>query len=127
MGEPWDIVDPGLTIKQYPCCGSTHPAVDAMLLLVRENDLTPAMVTRIELQTHPDGSRTPTALIRAAHWMPSSSVQYRLARALVSREVLIEHFEDGSYDEPEVRAGNDNVSRHRRGRTARWICRNISE
>jgi 2-methylcitrate dehydratase PrpD len=31
-------------------------------------------------------------------------VQYRVARALVSRAVLIEHFEDGSYDEPEVRS-----------------------
>jgi 2-methylcitrate dehydratase PrpD len=30
-------------------------------------------------------------------------VQYCLARALVSGQVLIEHFEDGSYDEPEVR------------------------
>src|SRR5262249_43754968 len=30
-------------------------------------------------------------------------VQYCLARALVSRAVLIEHFEDGSYDEPLVR------------------------
>ena len=30
-GTPWDIVQPGVGIKQYPCCGSTHPAVDAML------------------------------------------------------------------------------------------------
>ena len=36
-GAPWDIVHPGVAIKQYPCCGSTHPAVDAMLLLVREH------------------------------------------------------------------------------------------
>jgi 2-methylcitrate dehydratase PrpD len=103
-GKPWDIVDPGLTIKQYPCCGSTHPAIDAMLMLVQENDLTPAMATRIESQTH---------LRRFAHTNRPDprgaldakfSVQYCLARALVSREVLIEHFEDGSYDEPEVRA-----------------------
>lgn len=102
-GAPWDIVDPGLAIKQYPCCGSTHPAIDAMLMLVRENDLTPAMVTRIESQTHkrrfahtnrPD----PRGALDAKF-----SVQYCLARALVSREVLIQHFEDGSYDEPAVR------------------------
>jgi len=102
-GSPWDIVDPGLTIKQYPCCGSTHPAVDAMLMLVRENDLTPAMVTRIESQTHPrrlahTNRPDPRGALDAKF-----SVQYCLARALVSRQVLIEHFEDGSYDEPEVR------------------------
>ena len=103
-GSPWDIVDPGLTIKQYPCCGSTHPAVDAMLMLVRENDLTPAMVDRIESQTHPrrlahTNRPDPRGALDAKF-----SVQYCLARALVSRQVLIEHFEDGSYDEPEVRA-----------------------
>src|ERR1700722_10799208 len=103
-GAPWDIVDPGLAIKQYPCCGSTHPAVDAMLMLVRENNLTPAMVTRIESQTHPrrfahTNRPDPRGALDAKF-----SVQYCLARALVSRHVLIEHFEDGSYDEPEVRA-----------------------
>ena len=102
-GAPWDIVDPGLAIKQYPCCGSTHPAVDAMLMLVRENDLTPAMVTKIESQTHPrrfahTNRPDPRGALDAKF-----SVQYCLARALVSRAVLIAHFEDGSYDEPEVR------------------------
>lgn len=103
-GSPWDIVDPGLTIKQYPCCGSTHPAIDAMLMLVREHDLTPAVVDRIESRTHPrrlahTNRPDPRGALDAKF-----SVQYCLARALVSRQVLIEHFEDGSYDEPEVRA-----------------------
>ena len=103
-GAPWDIVDPGLAIKQYPCCGSTHPAVDAMLMLVRDNALTPSMVTRIESQTHPrrfahTNRPDPRGALDAKF-----SVQYCLARALVSGQVLIEHFEDGSYDEPEVRA-----------------------
>ncbi len=52
-GQPWDIVQPGVAIKQYPCCGSTHPAVDAMLMLVREHALTPAMVERVDSWTHP--------------------------------------------------------------------------
>ena len=81
-GAPWDIVQPGVGIKQYPCCGSTHPAVDAMLMLVREHDLTPAMVERVDSWTHPR---------RLAHTNrpdPNSeldakfSVQYCLARAL---------------------------------------------
>ena len=102
-GAPWDIVEPGLSIKQYPCCGSTHPAVDAMLMLVRENHLVPSMVTRIESQTHPrrfahTNRPGPRGALDAKF-----SVQYCLARALVSRAVLIEHFEDGRYDEPEVR------------------------
>jgi len=74
-----------------------------MLMLVRENNLTPAMVSRIESQTHPrrfahTNRPDPRGALDAKF-----SVQYCLARALVSGQVLIEHFEDGSYDEPEVR------------------------
>ncbi|HET7634224.1 MAG TPA: MmgE/PrpD family protein, partial [Burkholderiales bacterium] len=36
---PLDIISPGIAIKQYPCCGSTHPAIDMMLKLVRAHDI----------------------------------------------------------------------------------------
>jgi len=103
-GAPWDIADPGVSIKQYPCCGSTHPAIDVMLMLVRENNLTPETVAKIESQTHPrrfahTNRPDPRGALDAKF-----SVQYCLARALVSRQVLIEHFEDGRYDETGVRA-----------------------
>jgi len=79
-------------------------AIDAMLTLVRENDLTPGMVAKIESRTHPrrfahTNRPDPRGALDAKF-----SVQYCVARALVSRAVLIEHFEDGSYDEPEVRS-----------------------
>ena len=32
-GDPFDLADPGIAFKRHPCCGSTHPAVDAMLHL----------------------------------------------------------------------------------------------
>ena len=33
-GKPFDIVLPGIAFKQYPCCGSTHPAIDALGVVV---------------------------------------------------------------------------------------------
>lgn len=103
-GEPWDIVEPGVAIKQYPCCGSTHPAIDAMLMLAREHDLVPGTVARIESWTHPrrfahTNRPDPRGALDAKF-----SVQYCLARALVSREVLIGHFEGDTYREPAVQA-----------------------
>jgi 2-methylcitrate dehydratase PrpD len=79
--HPWDIVDPGIAIKQYPCCGSTHPAIDALLLLLRAHDLQPAQVAHIEAWIHerrlehtnrPD----PQSALEAKF-----SLQYCLARA----------------------------------------------
>ena len=39
FADPFDIVEPGLAIKRYPCCGSTHPAIDALLELRRRHRL----------------------------------------------------------------------------------------
>ena len=99
---PWDIVSPGVAIKQYPCCGSTHPAIDAMLMLVRDNNLTPESVERIDSWTHPrrlahTDRPNPQSALDAKF-----SVQYCLARGLVDRRVSIEHFEGGSYRDPAV-------------------------
>jgi 2-methylcitrate dehydratase PrpD len=101
---PWDIIQPGPAIKQYPCCGSTHPAIDAMLMLVREHDLTPAKVDRVDSWTHPrrlahTNRPDPQGALDAKF-----SVQYCLARALLHRQVAIAHFEGDAWRDPAVRA-----------------------
>jgi 2-methylcitrate dehydratase PrpD len=99
---PLDIVKPGIAIKQYPCCGSTHPAIDAMISLVTEHSLTPDQVERVEAWTHPR---------RLAHTNrpdPNSpldakfSVQYCLARGLLDGQVVLEHFEGDAFKDPLV-------------------------
>jgi len=41
LGNPYTIVDPGVSVKPYPCGSLTHPSMDAMLGLVVENDIQP--------------------------------------------------------------------------------------
>ena len=99
---PLDVVKPGIAIKQYPCCGSTHPAIDAMLALVREHALSPDRVERVEAWTHPrrlahTNRPDPKSALDAKF-----SVQYCLARALVDGKVVLEHFEGDAYREPAV-------------------------
>jgi len=103
-GDPWDIVSPGLAIKQYPCCGSTHPAIDAMLMLVREHDLRPDQVVRIESQTHKRRLAHTNRPDPQSELDAKFSVQYCLARALVSRQIGIEHFEGDAYRDPTIRS-----------------------
>jgi 2-methylcitrate dehydratase PrpD len=101
---PFDIVYPAIAIKQYPCCGSTHPAVDAMINLVDREGLTPEMVKHVDSWTHPR---------RLAHTNrpdPQSpldakfSVQYCVARALMHGKVVMQHFDDTAYRDKDVRA-----------------------
>jgi 2-methylcitrate dehydratase PrpD len=103
-GQPWDIVHPGVAIKQYPCCGSTHPAVDAMLSLVSEHGLKPAMVERVDSWTHPRRLAHTDRPDPQSELDAKFSVQYCLARALLDGRVSLEHFEGEAFREPAIRA-----------------------
>jgi 2-methylcitrate dehydratase PrpD len=48
FGKSWSIVEPGISIKPYPCGIVTHQAMDALLKLVTEKNVDPAKVERID-------------------------------------------------------------------------------
>jgi 2-methylcitrate dehydratase PrpD len=102
--EPYDIVKPGIGVKQHPCCGSTHPAIDAMLALRAKHNIQVGRVARIDSWTHPR---------RLAHTDrpdPQSgldakfSVQYCVARALIAGQIVLEDFENDNWDDETTRA-----------------------
>ncbi|MEE8139578.1 MAG: MmgE/PrpD family protein, partial [Alphaproteobacteria bacterium] len=104
FADPFNIVKPGLAIKSHPCCGSTHPAIDALLELRRRHGLDPENVDHILSWTH---ARRLTHTFRPD---PKSaldakfSIQYVLARALMHGQIKIEHFDAGAYDDADARA-----------------------
>lgn len=101
--DPLEVTSPTMGLKQFPCCGSTHPAVSMMLALRQEEGVTAEMVERIEIMPHrrrlphtdnPD-PRTPLAA--------KFSVQYAVARALLDGAVRLKHFEGEAHLDPAVR------------------------
>ena len=103
-GAPFDLARPGLAIKQYPCCASTHPALDAMLELVRAHDLGPANVARIDAWIHRRRLEHTNRADPRSALEAKFSLQYCLARALTDRAVRTEHFEGAAFRDSEVRA-----------------------
>jgi 2-methylcitrate dehydratase PrpD len=102
-GKPFDIVSPGIAIKQYPCCGSTHSALDAMLKLAREHRPEAGDIERVEVWTHPRRLEHTNRPDPRSDLDAKFSVQYCMARALTDRRIAIEHFEGGAHGEPAVR------------------------
>lgn len=49
LGRPHTIVEPGVSVKPYPCGSLTHPSLDAMRALVVENDITPDAIQTVVL------------------------------------------------------------------------------
>jgi 2-methylcitrate dehydratase PrpD len=54
LGQPFDIMEPGVQIKKYPCCGSTHPTLDALSNILKEHTLQPDEIVSVESDIHPD-------------------------------------------------------------------------
>ena len=101
-GDPFDIVEPGIAIKQYPCCGSTHPALDAMLSLVRQHDVQPGQVVRIQAWIHSRRLQHTNRPAPASALDCKFSLQYCLVRALLDREVVLRQFEDDCWLDPRI-------------------------
>ena len=102
-GEPWEIEASSIALKQFPCCGSTHPAITVALALRREEKVKATDIARIEVLTH--GRRLPHT--NKPH--PQSpleakfSIQYVVARALNDGVLRLKHFEGEAHADPEIR------------------------
>jgi len=101
--HPLDIVSPGIAIKQYPCCGSTHPALDAMLQIAREHQLAPGGIERIDAWIHARRLEHTNRPDPRSELDAKFSLQYCLARAVTDRKIMIEHFEGDSHRDAAVR------------------------
>ena len=91
FGRTWTIVEPGVSIKPYPCGVLTHPTIDLMLKLVTEHDVKPDDITAVRFY---DGTnilkpiRYPVAAnhLQAKFSLPAALAMIALARAAGKRE-----------------------------------------
>ncbi len=109
LGQHWAIVDPGLTVKRYPCCGGNLRALDAAQALLAENDIRIDDVARLEVDVHPDllcivRFHTPTDGFRGKF-----SLDYVLAAMLLDRRVDLNSFTDGYCNAPRMRQALEKV------------------
>ena len=104
LGNKCYLVESGIEIKKYPCCGSAHLALDAIFDLLSQAAIDPEAVDRIDVMVDFD---PPSSLI---HPRPVSSLegkfsmQYCLAAALLDRRVGLLSFTDEQVLRPEAQA-----------------------
>jgi 2-methylcitrate dehydratase PrpD len=101
--SPLDIELPSLGLKQFPCCGSTHQAIFAMIGLARDADINTNDVRKIEIGTHLRRLRHTDTPVPQSALQAKFSVQYVVARALLNRSVRLKDFKEGAFAQPEIR------------------------
>ncbi len=104
IGEDWALLSPGLIFKLYPCCGSTHASIDAILSLRSQFNIDWKRTREIEIGVHPrrlphvNRPRPKTGL------EGKFSLQYTGAVALVDGEVRPDHFLKEAFDDQRVQS-----------------------
>lgn len=104
LGQPYDIDDPGFYLKEFPSCSSTHPALNAMIRLIKKNNILPENVLSV------DCTSTPLVVGCLTYDNPLTrdegrfSMQFCLALALLGKgEVKITNFNDEKIDDMEMK------------------------
>jgi 2-methylcitrate dehydratase PrpD len=104
LGKKFFLEQPGVNIKKYPCCGSTHNPLDAFFELRKQKQVDYRDIEAVEVCVDFD---PPRSLI---HSDPHTalegkfSMQYCLAAALVDGQVGLAQFEEPMVMRPEIRA-----------------------
>lgn len=101
--EPLEIESPTIGLKQFPCCGSTHPAIMMMLKLVREEGIGADDVAKLEVLPHGRRLRHTDTPHPKTPIEAKFSVQYVVARALLDGAVRLKDFEGEAHNEPAIR------------------------
>lgn len=100
LGAPYDLVDPGLVIKVYPCCGLVHSGLDAVIDLVTRHDIQQAQVKQVTLQVHELVPKTMQFDRPTTGYQGKFSTPFCVATALEHRSVNLGHFTDERANDP---------------------------
>jgi 2-methylcitrate dehydratase PrpD len=104
LGAPHEIVDPGVGVKRFPACASTHQALDATLALAREHAIGAGVVEAVECAVH---YLAPHQLIYDAAQTPLQgkfSMPYCVSVALLDGGVGFAQFTDERVRQADVQA-----------------------
>lgn len=110
FGKSFEIMDVGF--KCYPSCASTHTAIDAILLLQKEESIEIDSINNIRVGT------VPMILDSLVYNMPNNpleakfSMQFCVAVAILEGAVLHEHFTQTVLEDPKIQYMMKKISMH---------------
>jgi len=94
FGKVWTIVEPGVSIKPYPCGVLTHPTIDLMLKLVTDHDIKPADIDSVKVYAGTNILNPIRYPIAANHLQAKFSLPAALAMIALARKAGKREFSD---------------------------------
>ncbi len=110
LSRSWDIHDPGVTLKLYPCHIASHTAIDAALQLAQLHRMEPSQMVKVQVSITPAAMAELPFATPQNGWEARFCPSYIVAVALLHGHPLIDFFCDSALEDREVRAFMDRIS-----------------
>jgi 2-methylcitrate dehydratase PrpD len=94
FGKTWTIIDPGVSIKPYPCGVLTHPTIDLMLKLVTQHKVKPDDIKEVKVYAGTNILKPIRYPIAANHLQAKFSLPAALAMIAIKRKAGKSEFSD---------------------------------
>ena len=102
IGHEWEILQPGISFKRWPCCYGAHRAIGGVLQMVEEHDIVPEEVESIEIGFGPNGDRALRSRRPKTGLDAKFSFEYPVAAAIIDRAVGFDSFSDEKVNRPQA-------------------------
>src|SRR5262245_14200137 len=104
LGNPYDVISPGLSPKIYPCCSDIHAAIDGVLDLRDEHELTADRVRAIRCGVSSLAITNISRPVLASVLDAKFSMQYCVALSLSEGPPRLRHFTAEALEAAPIRA-----------------------
>jgi 2-methylcitrate dehydratase PrpD len=104
LGAPWELLDPGLYVKRWPCCYASHRSIAGMLDMLNRHSLGAEDIVKVDVgflpgATHPLRYTRPNDELEAKF-----SIEYPIAAAILDRRIGLDSFVDDQVQRPDAQA-----------------------
>ena len=103
LADPYDVLQPGIILKAYPCHSAAHAAIDATLQLVQQYQFEPGQVESVRVEVSSATLQSLPYSEPSDGWEARYSLNYVVAATLLHGQPLIEQFADAAVQDPAAR------------------------
>lgn len=103
LGNPHDVINPGLALRLYPCALEAHSAIDAVLELLQQHRVEPGQAESVTVSVSREARRALPFDDPQNPWEARHSLNYLVAASLLRGQPLLEQFSPAALADPEVR------------------------
>lgn len=103
LGNPWSLLDPGISAKGWPCCFGAHRPLGGIFQLIARDRIRADEVQAVTIDFLPMSDKALTHSDPQTGLEGKFSIEYCAAAALLDGEITLESFTDEKVQRPAIR------------------------